>query len=90
MLQVSLKNMSGLEGVKTNHLSTQHSVDLSNNSTKRSLSTSTKEEAELSEVVERETNNPSRTSVSSSIVSIEENRVKIQVPGLPLGKEANK
>ena len=89
--QVSLKNMSGLEGVKTNHLSTQHSVDLANNPTKRSLSTSTtsKEEGEVQE--ERE-NNPSRTSVSSSIVSIEENRVKIQVPGLPLsggGKEAN-
>lgn len=87
---VSLKNMSGLEGVKTNHLSTQHSVDLANNPTKRSLSTSTtsKEEGEVQE--ERE-NNPSRTSVSSSIVSIEENRVKIQVPGLPLsgGKEAN-
>jgi len=82
--------MSGLEGVKTNHLSTQHSVDLANNPTKRSLSTSTtsKEEGEVQE--ERE-NNPSRTSVSSSIVSIEENRVKIQVPGLPLsgGKEAN-
>ena len=47
-----------------------------------------KEEGEVQE--ERE-NNPSRTSVSSSIVSIEENRVKIQVPGLPLssGKEAN-
>jgi len=28
-----------------------------------------------------------RTSVSSSIVSIEENRVKIQVPGLPAAKE---
>jgi len=65
-------------------------VDLANNPTKRSLSTSTtsKEEGEVQE--ERE-NNPSRTSVSSSIVSIEENRVKIQVPGLPLssGKEAN-
>ena len=84
--------MSGLEGVKTNHLSTQHSVDLANNPTKRSLSTGTtsKEEGEM-QGEERE-NNPSRTSVSSSIVSIEENRVKIQVPGLPLtgGKEANK
>jgi hypothetical protein len=87
---VSLKNMSGLEGVKTNHLSTQHSVDLANNPTKRSLSTSTTSKEE-GEVVEERENNPSRTSVSSSIVSIEENRVKIQVPGLPLSgvKEAN-
>ena len=94
--QVSLKNMSGLEGVKTNHLSTQHSVDLANtNTTKRSLSTSTTSKEEQGENVvehERGESNPSRTSVSSSIVSIEENRVKIQVPGLPLtgGKEANK
>ena len=81
--------MSGLEGVKTNHLSTQHSVDLANNPTKRSLSTGTTSKEE--EVQEERENNPSRTSVSSSIVSIEENRVKIQVPGLPLsgGKEAN-
>jgi len=85
--------MSGLEGVKTNHLSTQHSVDLANtNTTKRSLSTSTTSKEEQGEMVEERENNPSRTSVSSSIVSIEENRVKIQVPGLPLtgGKEANK
>jgi hypothetical protein len=82
---VSLKNMSGLEGVKPNHLTTQHSVDAA--SSKRSLgSAAGKEEAESPDVVDR--GDRDRTSVSSSIVSInEENKVKIQVPGLPTAKE---
>lgn len=83
---VSLKNMSGLEGVKTNHLTTQHSVDLTGG--KRSVVKEGRDEVEA-EASDREARGrgEERTSVSSSIVSIEENRVKIQVPGLPAAKE---
>lgn len=82
---VSLKNMSGLEGVKTNHLTTQQSVE----SGSRSRVAEQEQESRSrrgggDEVDARE----DRTSVSSSIVSInEENKVKIQVPGLPAAKE---
>jgi len=85
---VSLKNMSGLEGVKTNHLTTQHSVDMTGG--KRSLVKEGREEVEAEAVAsdrEARGRGEERTSVSSSIVSIEENRVKIQVPGLPAAKE---
>ena len=78
---VSLKNMSGLEGVKTNHLTTQHSVE--QGPSKRSLVAASGREEVLEEQAReaRETEARERTSVSSSDI------IKIQVPGLPAAKE---
>ena len=70
---VSLKDFSGLEGVRTSQLSTQDSVDHG-----RRL------QGETSEPVAETPgdNGQAEPSLPSSIVSIsQENRVKIQVPG---------
>ena len=75
---VSLKNMSGLEGVKTNHLTAQHSVE--QGPSKRSLAAAP-DMLEAAESLARETEARERTSVSSSDI------IKIQVPGLPAAKE---
>ena len=104
IIKSSLKNFSGLEGVKTAQLSSQDSVDSSHSHSKSRQASHMSHPATVPESpdggveplghlaqsaeakseghVERD-----RTSVTSSIVSInEENKVKIQVPGLPIIK----
>ena len=80
---VSLKNMSGLEGVKTNHLTAQHSVE--QGPSKRSLAAAPGREdileAAESLAAARETEARERTSVSSSDI------IKTQVSVLPSAKE---
>ena len=77
IIKASLKSFSGLEG---SHLPSQDSVDLGNLGTRPRVSESAADPAS------EETTSESQ-SLASSIVSIsQENRVKIQVPGLPVSK----
>jgi len=98
IIKSSLKNFSGLEGVRTNQLSAQDSVDSSHSHSKQRQShishPPTVPEspdgigAPGPPLAQSEFHGErDRTSVTSSIVSInEENKVKIQVPGLPIIK----
>ena len=98
IIKSSLKNFSGLEGVRTNQLSAQDSVDHTHKSSRTQNNLShppTVPESPDSYSLVPPPSLPQsegggerdRTSVTSSIVSInEENKVKIQVPGLPIIK----
>jgi len=102
IIKSSLKNFSGLEGVRTTQLSAQDSVDHSHNKSRPTPQIShppvvpespdailptghmsvSNTEQKIEGIIERDKSN-----VTSSIVSInEENKVKIQVPGLPIVK----
>jgi len=103
IIKSSLKNFSGLEGVRTTQLSAQDSVDHANSKPGRAATnlphpptvlespdSSVQQQPPLSQTGELRGDGGGerdRTSVTSSIVSInEENKVKIQVPGLPIIK----
>ena len=83
---VSLKDFSGLEGVRTSQLSTQDSVDHGAHGAKSSrgpgpLPSSASESSEQAPDTPGD-NGQAEPGLASSIVSIsQENRVKIQVPG---------
>ena len=102
IIKSSLKNFSGLEGVRTTQLSAQDSVDHSHIKSRPTPQIShppvvpespdailptghmsvSNTEQKIEGIIERDKSN-----VTSSIVSInEENKVKIQVPGLPIVK----
>ena len=99
IIKSSLKNFSGLEGVRTTQLSAQDSVDHAHSKTSRAQTNLPHPPTVLESpdsLVQQQPPLPQpgegagerdRTSVTSSIVSInEENKVKIQVPGLPIIK----
>ena len=82
---VSLKDFSGLEGVRTSQLSTQDSVDHGGHGAKSRgpgpLPSSASESSEQAPDTPGD-NGQTEPALASSIVSIsQENRVKIQVPG---------
>ena len=82
---VSLKDFSGLEGVRTSQLSTQDSVDHGGHGAKSRAAGPLPSSASESSEQAPETpgdNGQVEPGLASSIVSIsQENRVKIQVPG---------
>ena len=82
---VSLKDFSGLEGVRTSQLSTQDSVDHGGHGAKSRAAGPLPSSASESSEQAPETpgdNGQVEPALASSIVSIsQENRVKIQVPG---------
>ena len=82
---VSLKDFSGLEGVRTSQLSTQDSVDHGGHGAKSRAAGPLPSSASESSEQAPETpgdNGQAEPALASSIVSIsQENRVKIQVPG---------
>jgi len=99
IIKSSLKNFSGLEGVRTTQLSAQDSVDHAHSKPSRAQTNLTHPPTVLESPDSSLQQQPplpqpgegagerDRTSVTSSIVSInEENKVKIQVPGLPIIK----
>ena len=84
---VSLKDFSGLEGVRTSQLSTQDSVDHGGHGGAKSRGAPGPLPSSASESSEQAPDTPgdngqTEPALASSIVSIsQENRVKIQVPG---------
>ena len=75
---VSLKNFSGLENVRAGQLSGQDSVDAAVTNYPRLRQQQTQSTDKVPDK-DREHDRP-------SIAMLEENKVKIQVPGLPAGK----